>query len=314
METATRPSVSSEARGTRTQRTRILSAMVRVTSEDGTESATVARVLVVAGVSRKVFYELFEGRDDCLRAALDDAVGGARERASAAYDPHAPWAERTRAGLCALLQFIDDEPELARVCIKQALASPGTLNGRGETLDQLMRLIDEGRTATRSSRTPPPFAAQGVLGGVLGLIYARLSARDSRSFVELLNPSMSMIVLPYLGAAAARRELARPIPARPPAPPEPKPIHDPWRDLKLRLTYRTVAVLEVIGAEPGLSNIHVADRAGIADPGQISKLLKRVASHGLAENLGAGQSKGEPNAWRLTGKGQALLRSASRLP
>jgi AcrR family transcriptional regulator len=314
METATRPSASSEARGTRTQRTRILSAMVQVASEHGAESATVTRVLAMARVSRKVFDELFENRNDCLRAAVEDAVGRARERASAAYDPRARWVDRTHAGLCALLEFIDDEPDLARLCVKQALGSPGTLNGRKETLDQLTRLIDEGRTATRASRNAPSFAAQGVLGGVLGLIYARLTARDSRSFVELLNPSMSMIVLPYLGAAAARKELTRPVPARPPAPRKPKPTRDPWRDLNLRLTHRTLAVLEAIGAEPGLSNAEVADRAGITDPGQASKLLKRVASHGLAQNLGAGQPKGEPNAWRLTGKGQALLRSASRLP
>jgi AcrR family transcriptional regulator len=274
---------------------------------------TVARVVAVARVSRKRFYELFEDREHCLRAAVEDAVGRARERASAAYDPRAKWAERMRAGLCALLQFIDDEPELARLCVKQALGSPASLNGSRETLDQLMGLIDEGRTASRASRKPPPLAAQGVVGAVLGLIYARLTARDSRSFVELLNPSMSMIVLPYLGAAAARKELARPVPTRSPPRRKPKPTSDPWRHVSLRLTYRTLAVLEAIGAEPGLTNTEVAQRAGVADQGQISKLLKRVASHGLAENFGAGRAQGKANAWRLTADGHALLVSAPRL-
>jgi hypothetical protein len=48
-----------------------------------------------------------------------------------------------------------------------------------------------------------------VLGGALGLIYSELIARDSRSMVELLNPLMSWIVLPYLGASAAREQHLR---------------------------------------------------------------------------------------------------------
>jgi AcrR family transcriptional regulator len=290
---------------------RILSAMVVVASEHGAESATVAGVLAVAQVSRKTFYDLFEDRDDCLRAVLDDTVVRARERARAAYDPGARWVERVRAGLGAVLELIDEDPALARVCVERALAAPGTLDGRSQTLDQIIQLIDEGRGATRASRRPSPFAARGVLGGVLGLVYARLMSRDSRSFLELLNPSMSIIVLPYLGAAAAERELTRPVP--PSEPRVPRRAHDGLPALNLRLTYRTLAVLEVIGAEPGLSNLDIAARAGITDQGQVSKLLKRVASHGLAKNRGGGQPKGAANTWRLTDKGHAVLRSAWRV-
>ena len=41
----------------------------------------------------------------------------------------------------------------------------------------------------------------------------------------------------------------------------------------MRLTYRTVRVLGAVGEHPGASNREIAERAGISDQGQISKLL-----------------------------------------
>jgi AcrR family transcriptional regulator len=283
--------------------------MVQVASEHGMESATVARVVAQAGVSRKTFYDLFENRHDCLAAVFDEGVASASARVRAAYDPHAPWVDRVRAGLLALLRLLDEEPEFARLCVAHALASPAILTHRGEVLDKLTRIIDEGRDASRGSRSPPPLAAHGALGGALGLIHARLITRDPRSLVDLVNPLMSMIVLPYLGPAAARREQHRPLPERPSASPNRRRNRDSSSDLEFRLTYRTVRVLEAVAAEPGLSNRELSERAGITDQGQISKLLSRLAGHGLTKNIGEGQAKGEPNAWILTRKGTEFLQA-----
>jgi AcrR family transcriptional regulator len=287
--------------------------MVQVASEHGTESATVARVIARAGVSRKTFYDLFENRHDCLVAVFEEGLAIASKRVSAAYDPEAPWADRVRAGLVALLMLLDEESELARLCVAHAIASPAILTHRSEVLDKLARIIDEGRSASGASRNPPPLAAQGVLGGTLGLIHARLITRDPRSLVELANPLMSMIVLPYLGPAAARREQYRPLPARPSSPPERSPNGDSRADFEFRLTYRTLRVLAAIAAEPGLNNKELSERAGITDQGQISKLLSRLVRHSLTENTGEGQAKGEPNAWILTRKGTELLRAVGSL-
>jgi hypothetical protein len=183
------------------------------------------------------------------------------------------------------------------------------MNGRRGALQPLTRLIDEGRGVMPPSRKPPPLDVQVVLGRVLGLIYARLIAPDSRSLMELLNPLTSMIVLPYLGKAALGRQLGQTVPKRAPGSRKPKPTGDPTDGLKLRLTYRTLAVLEAIRREPGLSNVEICDRAGVTDQGQMSKLLKRVAYHDLAQNFGAGHPKGEANAWMLTRRGDELLRS-----
>lgn len=205
---------SSREQASEVQRTRILSAMVEVASEVGTESATVTQIVRRAGVSSGAFYALFEDRQDCLTAVFEEAVAIATERVSAAYDTEATWVDRVRAAVLALLELLDEERELARLCVGHAVASPTMLLRREEVLGELIPIIDQGRGASRACRNPPPLAAQAVLGGALGLIYSELTARDPRSMVELLNPLMSWIVLPYLGASGAREEQYRPRPAR----------------------------------------------------------------------------------------------------
>jgi chromosome segregation and condensation protein ScpB len=71
----------------------------------------------------------------------------------------------------------------------------------------------------------------------------------------------------------------------------------------MRLTYRTVRVLLAIASQPDSSNRQVATAAGIADQGQISKLLARLYTLGLIQNAGRDPAKGEPNAWSLTPRG-----------
>jgi DNA-binding IclR family transcriptional regulator len=81
----------------------------------------------------------------------------------------------------------------------------------------------------------------------------------------------------------------------------------------MRLTYRTARVLACIAERPGASNRGVAERAGVADPGQISKLLRRLERLGLAVNTGGGHQSGEPNAWTLTQLGGQVTQRLSVL-
>jgi AcrR family transcriptional regulator len=302
------------------QRARMLNAMVAVAGERGASRVSVAHIVDRAGISRRTFYEHFEDREDCLLAAFDYAVARAGEVVLPAYAVEGVWRERVRCGLAALLGFFDEQPGLGALLVVDALsAGPRALARRGELLDGLIAVIDEGRLEGRAGQVPPPLAADGVVGAVFNVVHARMLERragqeqvagvgvSSRatpgSLLALTNPFMSMIVMPYLGTAAARRELERPVPA-PRA--VKRPGADPLRDLDMRLTYRTVRVLVAIAAEPGASNRRIADVAGVSDQGQISKLLARLEHLGLIANLGEGPAKGEPNAWTLTAKGSQV--------
>jgi AcrR family transcriptional regulator len=313
-------------RVTEVQCARILSAAERIVDELGYDGMSVARITSRAGVSRRTFYDQFDGREECFLALFEQTVTRADRIAQDAIDAMAGrrgWRERVRAGLEAVLLLFDDEPAVGSLLIVEALgAGPRVLECRAGVLDSLKQIIDEGRGEARQG-TPPPLTPEGVVGAVLSVIHARLleqrerartrSANESSqtnarqgALVGLLNPLMGVIVLPYLGRVAASKELARPVPKSPrpaKAPARPRPSVDPLDGLEMRLTYRTLQVLSAIAARPGASNRQIADVAGVHDQGQISKLLGRLERLGLIHNAGHGQPRGEPNAWTLTTRG-----------
>jgi AcrR family transcriptional regulator len=291
---------------TEVQRARMLTAAVDVVGELGYPGMSVARVTSRAGVSRRTFYDLFEDREDCFLAVFAEAVHRAGVLAGEAYNASpGRWRERVRAGLTALLGFLDDEPGLRALMVVDALAAgPRVLERRARVLDTLRNIVDEGRKETKPGREPPPLTAEGIVGAVLAVIHARLLTHKNPRLIALLNPLMGTIVLPYLGQAAAIRELEQPKPSTPRR--SRRPAKDPLDGLDMRLTYRTLRVLTAIAANPSASNRIVAERAGVSDQGQISKLLARLEHLGLAQNTGEGHLKGEPNAWALTLRGQEV--------
>jgi AcrR family transcriptional regulator/DNA-binding MarR family transcriptional regulator len=313
------------------QRARIVGAMVEVVLELGAANVTVAHVVGRAGVSRRTYYDIFTDREDCFLAALDDAVeriaavvvpayqgedparegargargGDGARQAQRARRPRRAWRERVRAALIELLGMFEADPGLGRFVVVESLAAgPRALALRNRALSRAIAAVDEGRAGSG----PSPLTAEGVVGAVSSILYARLAVEEGGSLVELTGPLMGMIVLPYLGKAAAARELARPVP-----PVRASVQHGgvgyPFHELGMRLTYRTLRVLDAVAPNPDASNRQIADTAGIADQGQISKLLARLARLGLIDNAPGASAKGLSNKWRLTEKGRGIQRA-----
>jgi AcrR family transcriptional regulator len=329
MSTRSHKRVTAHAQGSRQgghvvemQRRRLLHAIGEVVGEHGFEAATVGRICEQAGVSRRTFYELFGDREACVLAACEAHVERLRERVLPVYERPGRWVERLRSALVLLLEGLDAEPDLARVCVVESLrVGPALLDYRRGVLEGLARIVDEGRAQAKVGGEPPPLTAQGVVGGALSVIHAHLSVsqppvagspgterpkhdRVSSPLVELCGPLMAMIVHPYLGPTAARKELERPVAAT--QNPTVRGDADPFKGLPIRFTYRTARVLSTIAEVPGASNRHIADSSGISDEGQMSRLLRRLRRCELIENHGEGHTKGEPNAWTLTARGQAI--------
>jgi AcrR family transcriptional regulator/DNA-binding MarR family transcriptional regulator len=306
------------------QRRRLLSAVVELAGEGSVQSLSVAVVCGRAGVSRRTFYDLFVDREDCLQAVFEDSVESARQAVVQAVlcDEHGErvdrprrthgWTERIRAGLTTLLSLLDRDPGLAQMMIVHGPGlGPKALAIRGQILAQAATIIDEGRGEARSGREPPPLTAEGTVGAVLSVIHTRLLEHDPHPLIELAGSLTALIVHPYLGPAAARRELDRDIQFEPirvrklPA--------DPFKDLPIRLTYRTALVLTSIARSPGSSSRQVADASGITDPGQISRLLTRLRTSGLIQDDGVGPSKGMARAWSLTERGEGILQATGQV-
>ncbi len=309
------------------QRARLLTAMMQEIAQRGAANVSVAHVVGRSGVSRRTFYEIFEDREDCFLAAFDDALEHVATVVIAAYDEPGSWRARIRAALTALLECLDYDPESGRLLIVESLAAgPRALERRQHVLARIVLVIQQGQSEGKTSIDPPPLTAEGIVGGVLSVLHACFteaqsssvapSAKSTRSpsagvahsdgdsLLDLLNPLMGMIVMPYLGAAAARKEIERPTPKH--SGKRPIMRTDPLQDLPMRFTYRTMRVLMAVAEHPGSSNRIVGQAAGIGDQGQASKLLARLHKLGLIENMGGDPARGEPNAWTLTATGKQI--------
>jgi AcrR family transcriptional regulator/DNA-binding MarR family transcriptional regulator len=294
------------------QRRRLLLAFADILARHGLDGAGVGSVCRQAGVSRRTFYDLFSDREHCFLATFDAAIERIARSAIPVYSPEneKSWRERLRAALAAILERFEEEPALIHVCLTESpKGGPALLARRREVLDVLTTAVDEGRLEAKDASTAAPITAESVVGGAISVIQARVLEHHPTRMLELLNPLMSMIVHPYLGAPAAKRELEHP---RPRSTTKRNGLvanrhaQDPFKDLPLRVTFRTARVLTTIAAHPGASNREIMSSASVADQGQMSKLLKRLESYGLVVNQGAGQLKGESNAWRLTERGEAV--------
>jgi AcrR family transcriptional regulator len=207
--------------------------MTEVSSEHGYIGAAVAPVVARAGVSRRAFYELFEGREDCFLAAFEWGVCQARAAMAEAQPGQRTWRNRMRAALAGLLTLLDAEPELARVCFIEALeAGPLILARRAEIADELIAALGAGAPRPRGAAKMPLLTAEGVVGGAFSVIHARLLERGRpatagrcaspevaanagpRPLIDLHGQLMALIALPYLGPSAAGEELTRTAPER----------------------------------------------------------------------------------------------------
>ncbi len=321
------------------QRARIVSAMVEVAADVGYLGAAVAPVVARAGISRRTFYELFEGREDCFLAAFDWGVEQARQVVVQAYGLQRSWRERVRHAVAALLAFLDTEPELARICIIEALgAGQLALARRARVMEEVGRALEDGAPKARRGGEARLLTAEGVVGGAFSVLHGRLLERrmaegsragaDTRAsartregggggrvngragpLIDLHGQLMALIALPYLGPRAAGEELTR----TPPDVQVPEIVRARGSDggrllerLDMRLTYRTVRCLLFIGENPGTSNREIAEGAEVPDEGQTSKLLRRLSKLDLISNsrpLGPGY----PNRWTLMPQGEQVL-------
>jgi AcrR family transcriptional regulator/DNA-binding MarR family transcriptional regulator len=295
------------------QRRRLLAAAAEAIAEVGSSKLTVAEIIRRAGVSRKTFYEIFTGCEDCLLSTLEVAIAEASLIAREAYLGQRSWQDKIRAAVTQLLVFFEENPDRASlILVESCAAGDAALERRAEVLRQLAAVIHTGTRPNARFRASSPLLAEGVVGGVVAVVQTRVQRQPTAPLVDLGAQLMSILVLPYLGPAAARRELSRAEPKRRRGvglPCEAKVRLDPIAGLNMRLTYRTVQVLQSIRDSPDASNRAIAEACGIVDQGQISKLVSRLERLGLLENRGQGPTRGAANAWHLTPRGGQLVRA-----
>lgn len=275
---------------------RLLAAAERIVSEQGADALTVESVCSLSGVSRAGFRLCFDGRAGLLLALHDELASRASLAMGRAYLAQSSWVDGVRAAITELLAILERDVSLARFMMLDSAIDESPLpSRRARLLDDFAAALERERPGLPGTYGEPPFGARALIGAVASILHGRLMEDPLPSLTDLSGGLTAMIVLPYLGAEAAREELTRssvaplptPVPACAPTPP--------------RLTLRTVAMLRAIEARPGSSNAELARAAAIADPGQVSRLLSRLRSRGLVEREPPVEGRQAAKGWRLSG-------------
>jgi AcrR family transcriptional regulator len=300
------------------QRIRLLTATAACCRQVGAGRVTVTDVLRHAKISRRTFYELFADRDELIAAAFDEALRRAAAQVVPAYKGQQDWRGAVREGMHGLLFFLDFDRTMANLLVIDSLgAGDQVLLRRAAAVEALVGAVDRGRELARAPKGLGRLTAEGVVGGVLAILHARMLAHPATPVSPLAGELTALVVAPYLGAAAMAREAGR-------RPPRHGAVSVGGEEtslaaLGLRLTHRTVRVLRAIAelgsaagvAAParGLSNRQIADAAGIVDQGQASKLLQRLAGQGVIVNVSPAGDSERANAWQLTAVGERIERA-----
>jgi AcrR family transcriptional regulator len=188
------------------QRARIIAALAQESSEQGYQQVTVADIVSRAGIARNTFYENFRSKEDCFLATQEFAMTAALQRVVAAAGTFESWAERVRAGLTAFLEYVSEEPALARTCMVEALsAGPAAVEHYEKSQQAFVSLFKLGRDVSPHGPQLPETLEEAIIGGVFWIVYQRLAVGEEAAIPELLPELIEFALTPYLGAEAARQ-------------------------------------------------------------------------------------------------------------
>lgn len=187
----------------KSQRERMVRAMIDSVSSQSYAETTVADVIGDAGVSRATFYEHFRDKEDCFIAAYTTVMQGmlgAVAGGFASVDPDSDWVQRLRVAIGSLFGFIGSNPVAARVGIVEAFgAGSEARNHYQESVSAFFPFLDEGRQESPNGDRIPPETARLVVGGISALMYRRASEGEAGKLGEDMPAAIYLATVPYLG-------------------------------------------------------------------------------------------------------------------
>ena len=122
----------------------MLEAIVELVAAHGYAATTVGGIAAQAGVSRTTFYEQFESKEDCFRAAYDAVAAAVTQAIVEAADGIEDKGDQLRAGIDAYLKYGAEHPAAAATFIVEVhRAGPEALEQRYGLLERFCQVIDK---------------------------------------------------------------------------------------------------------------------------------------------------------------------------
>lgn len=188
------------------QRRRLLNATATTFVEEGYASLTVAGIVSRAHISRRTFYELFDGKLDCVLATHLLAFERLEKALRASCTSRQSWPQAVAAGVRAALDFAAGSPEQASLLAFAPLAAQPELTARAlAAKEHLLVLLRRGRGSCAEAEAPSELVEQALLMGVMQVVGAELAAGRAERLPALAPELAQILLTPYLGQGEARR-------------------------------------------------------------------------------------------------------------
>jgi AcrR family transcriptional regulator len=190
------------------QRDRVQAAMRDLVAKHGYRDVAVAAVLRHAGVSRKTFYELYAGKEECFVAVYEDEMARLLTPVMRAFEGSEPWVDRLRTALGVLLGGLADDPSAARICFVEVLsAGPLALERRAQALAVLDPLFSPHDSADDrdADGAPTPRARSftaGSVGSLAEVLHREIAAGRIDELPALRAQLTDTLALPFTGGGA----------------------------------------------------------------------------------------------------------------
>lgn len=190
----------------RSQRERLMAAVVKVTVARGYESTTVGDILGEAGVGRESFYELFDDKLACMVAAHKILLDDLEEQIRDAYIGEGPWPERAREGLAATLEWFAADPDASRfLLVEMSTVGPTFRSIFQSEYARFTGLLDDG--FDESEPGPELTEATGLgVGALLTRIYEEALLDRVAELPNLLPDLTYGFLVPFVGEELAREQ------------------------------------------------------------------------------------------------------------
>jgi AcrR family transcriptional regulator len=186
------------------QRERLIAGLAGAVAEKGYRAVTITDITKQARVSRRVFYENFESKEECFLAVFEVVVGHIQELATEAAMPADDWPRRALAVAAAVLRFFAEEPDLAKLCLVESQAAGPAVAARfHETVRGAVPYLEQGRAERPEARDLPPTTEDSTLGALVFLASRKVAAGEAEQLEDVLPDFVEFILAPYIGAENA---------------------------------------------------------------------------------------------------------------
>ena len=184
-------------------RDRLLHGLAHCVSAKGYADTTIADIVREAGVSRRTFYEQFDGKPSALIALYESASLRGLRVLREAIDPARDWQTQVDQALSAYLSSLAQNPVLLRTLFVEILGLGATgLAARRRVHDQMadfmLDVINAGRGPARLERP----MALAVIGGIHELVLQAIE-QDRTQALPDLSAAAGRLLLAVVQARAA---------------------------------------------------------------------------------------------------------------